>query len=466
MPYLNKKVSKNPQRDYTIRTSEAFLSLTLLVENNSKLQSVYVLNLTTWLGLSIITKKNSNEAIEHLKATPEKINLIIVRSIIEKNEAAKAMVDFVQKSGLQIPIIEIGPGAEVPGCFAHVPNSLQIKILIQSCARALNITAKDMSLKEVPDFFPIPMIYFKIIKRTISTIYSQDEENPSKFNVVIKKSEPIDSAVIDQLIQNNVIELYVDKLDRLEFVNHLTSELMALLGKSEVSGDEEITATDKSMELLSKKLLSIGVNEETIKLAHKNMETVRRNVKSHSKLSKLLERLLSNKTSYLFKHTQILTYVCLHIIKNIDWGSPEQEEKVSFIAFFHDIVLENDDQARIKSTLELKTSKLDQPQKQLVERHAQLAAEFVSQFPHSPMGADQIIRQHHGTLNGIGFSEHYGNNVSPIAVVFIVAEEFTRIILKRETGPFDRTEMLRELKEEFPTSRFQKVIELLQTITF
>jgi HD-GYP domain-containing protein (c-di-GMP phosphodiesterase class II) len=208
------------------------------------------------------------------------------------------------------------------------------------------------------------------------------------------------------------------------------------------------------------------VNEETIKLANKNIDNMKRVVKSNPKMAKLLERLLSNRSSYLYKHTQILTYVSLHIIRNIDWGNPEQEDKISFIAFFHDIVLENDRQAQIKSTKELKTAEFDTPEKLLVERHAQMAADFVAKFPHAPMGADQIIRQHHGTLNGIGFSEHFGNNVSPISIVFIVAEEFTRIILKRETGPFDRNEMLRELKEEFPTSRFQKVIELLNTITF
>ena len=139
---------------------------------------------------------------------------------------------------------------------------------------------------------------------------------------------------------------------------------------------------------------------------------------------------------------------------------------MSFIAFFHDIVLENDQQAQIKSTLELKKVLIEPSAKLLVEKHAQMAAEFVAKFPHAPMGSDQIIRQHHGTLNGVGFSEHYGANVSPVAVVFIVAEEFTRIILKRETGPFDRMEMLRELKEEFPTSRFQKVIDTLQSVTF
>ena len=114
--------------------------------------------------------------------------------------------------------------------------------------------------------------------------------------------------------------------------------------------------------------------------------------------------------------------------------------------------------------MELKKAKFEPAVKALVEKHAQMAAEFVQKFPHAPMGADQIIRQHHGTLNGIGFSEHYGNNVSPMAVVFIVAEEFTRIILNNEHGPFDRAAFIRELKEEFPTSRFQKVISTLESL--
>lgn len=442
------------------------MSLTLLVESNPMIESFYMLNLATWLGLDIVAKKKAEFAIKLLETQSDTIKLIIVRAVIDKEESAKMILDFLASRGLQIPVIEIGPGKEVPGCFAHVPNSLQLKILIQNSAKALNITAKDMSAKVVPDFFPIPIVYFKVIKRSVCPVYSQNMDDPKKFDLRIQKLKDFTEKDITDMIAEGVTHLYVNKLDRLEFVNNVTSELMTLLETKDLSPDEAVSAADKSMELLSKKLVTIGVNEETIRLAKTNMDVMRKNVKANPKMAKLLERLLANKTSYLFKHTQILTYVCLHIIKNIDWGNAEQEEKVSFIAFFHDIVLENDKQAQIKSTLELKKADFEIAERTLVEKHAQLAAEFVSKFPHAPMGSDQIIRQHHGTLNGVGFSEHYGNNVSPVAVVFIVAEEFTRIILKHENGPFDRLEMLRELKEEFPTSRFQKVIDILQSVTF
>ena len=442
------------------------MSLTLLVENNPRIESCYTLNLSTWLGLTTIVRKSAELAIKCLDNEASSIQLIIVRIGIEKEESAKILVKYVQNNGLKIPVIEIGPGEEVPGCVARVPNSLEIKILIQSAAKALNITAKDMSTKVVPDFFPIPTSYFKILKHASSPIYTQNLLDKSKYDLLYKKNSVIEEADINKLLNNDIASLYENKLERLELVNVITSEFMSQLDRKDLSQDEEISATDKSIELLSKKLLAIGVNEETIKLAHKSMDTIRRNVKSQPKLSKLIERMLSNKTSYLFKHTQILTFIGLHITKNMDWGNAEQENKMSFIAFFHDIVLENDQQAQIKSTLELKKVLMEPTAKILVEKHAQLAAEFVAKFPHAPMGSDQIIRQHHGTLNGVGFSEHYGANVSPVAVVFIVAEEFTRIILKRESGPFDRMEMLRELKEQFPTSRFQKVIDTLQSITF
>ena len=135
---------------------------------------------------------------------------------------------------------------------------------------------------------------------------------------------------------------------------------MSALEVEEISEDEMITAVDKSIELLSKKLLTIGIKEETIVLAKKNIAIITANAKRSTKLSKLLDRLLSNKTSYLYKHTQILTYVGLHIIHNIDWGNADQEEKICFIAFFHDIALETDEQGKISSNSELKKSKLSE----------------------------------------------------------------------------------------------------------
>jgi len=438
------------------------LKLTLLVENNPKIESFYKLNLFTWLGLETSCVKSGALALEHLTSHSDSVNLIIVRCRIGKEEAAQVIIDFLKLKSLEIPVIVIGPG-EVPDVTC-VANSLDLKLLIKKAAVALNITAKDMSNKVVADYFPIPIGYFNSIKRSVCSVYIQDTQMPQLYNLKIDKLKDFDANLISGLIQEGVNCLYVDKMDRLDFVNNVTSELISDLKAEEISEDELITAVDKSVELLSKKLLTIGITEETIALSKKNIAIITANARKSTKLSKLLDRLLSNKTSYLYKHTQILTYVGIHIVHNIDWGNADQEEKISFIAFFHDIVLENDLQCQISSMNELKKSKLSEAEKTLVEKHAQLAAEYVAKFPHAPMGSDQIIRQHHGQLHGLGFSDHYGANISPMAMVFIVAEEFTKIILKQESGKMNREEMLRELREEFTTSRFLKIVDKLETL--
>ena len=440
--------------------------IALLIEGNQKIESFYMLNLTTWVGLDSIAKRRSEFAIKMLEEGQTKIDLIICRNKIDKEDSGLLIIEYLKNKNLSIPVIILGPGKTPDGAYAHIINSLDLKNVIKNSAKALGITAQEMVNKVVPDYFPIPIQYFTHLKRSVCDVYATDFDDTLKYVKRIEKLKDFNVESITTMIAEGVDYLYVDKMDRLDFVNNVTSELVTMLENGELDENEQVSATERGVELLSQKLKTIGINDETIALAKKNMESIRGNIKKAPMLAKLIDRLLSNKTGYLFKHTQVLTFVALHIIRNIDWGTPEQEEKIAFICFFHDIALETDVQGMIKNNAELKKANFPTREKTLVEKHAQIAAEMVSKFPHAPMGSDQIIRQHHGQLNGVGFSEHYGANISPMAIVFIIAEEFTRIILKREFGPFDRAEMIAELRQEFSTARFQKTIDLLESITF
>ena len=440
------------------------MTQTLLIENNVKIENFYLLNLSMWLELKVITKNTLESALAHIGTESKNINLIICRCQIDGKNIIPQVQEKLKSLGLTIPIIVVGPGPSTENIFGYIPNSLQIKPLIQNCAKALNITAKQMSEKPVPDFYPIPIHYFKVTKVAICQLHTQDLDDKNKYNIKIKKNAPIDEAQINRLIQEGFSHLYVDKLDRLELAHFITSELISTLAPTEISADEEVTMAERSLELLSKKLLTMGVNEDTIALATKNLDGMKKNYKKNPKLSGLLEKLLSNKSSYIYAHTQIMIYLCLHIIKNIDWGNQEQEEKISFIAFFHDIALEKDEHAKIKSNAELKAAPFSEQEKQLIDKHAQLAAEIISKIPRTPIGADQIIRQHHGNLNGVGFSEHFGNNVTPVSMVLIVAEEMTRMLLNAPENKLNKTQIVSELRQTFSTNRFKKIIDTVETV--
>lgn len=420
-----------------------------------------MLNLTSYAGMEVVVTHTPQGAIDILAQRP--FELIITRARIGQEDAAAMLTAHLQERGLDLPVLVIGEGVVPKGAAGPIKGSLDLRLVIKGAAQALKITAEQMAHKKVPDYYPLSARFFEWLSIPCCNVFSRDAEGNTA--QIFPAGQAINKNIFTQLSRVSNGQFYVNKLDRLKMTDQITAELLAQLDEKDLNSDERIQASVSNMKLLAGKLVSMGITEETIALARKGMNSMAGAVKAYPQMGALLKRMLSNETGYLYRHTQIATYVALHIVRNIDWGTPEQEEKISFIAFFHDITLENEAQARVGTAEELRQAKFDPKTKDLVERHAQLSAELVHRYPHSPMGADQIIRQHHGMLNGVGYSDHFGANLSPMALVFLVAEEYTRIVLDSNPDQLDPKSMIKKLREHFPPLRIQKIIDLVQTIT-
>lgn len=439
------------------------MKLTLLVENNTELESFYSLNLQTWVGARVLPKKEAKFCLQVFEENPD-IACVITKARNGLEKSAEALYEYLQKSGKKIPLIVIGKSTIEDENIIHLPSGLDIKPLIQNVAKALGVTAQDMASMQVPEYFPIPINYFLALKRTVTTAYEEDIDNAGSYIKKLNENEEFNEELIKDYIREGVANLYVMKNDRLKFVTNVTQELVAKIDMDELNDNEQIAAAEMGQQLLGQKLALIGITDETTKLANKQIKMMANNARKYPKMGKLIARLMSNKAGYLFKHGQILTYICTHMMENIDWGNADQVKKISFVAFFHDIMLQNDEQAMIHSEAELKNSNLGPKQRELVSKHAQLAAEMIQKYPHAPMGADQIIRQHHGITHGIGFSETYGGNLSPMTIVFILAEEVTDQII-RSGKDLNFEALINRMREKYPTQRFQKIIDIMEQIS-
>lgn len=440
------------------------MKLTLLVENNPQLEQFYTLNLQTWVGAQIECVSSADVAPTIIDQSPN-LKLIIVKAKIGEENSAQVVLDYLQSTQREdVTVIVIGGDPASAYLEAqqaiHFPTGLEIKPLLQACAKILEVTAIDMAKLDVPDFFSIPISFFYVLKHSVTDIYEQVD---NKYQLKLNEFEDFDVNVIDELRNSHVNFLYVKKQDRLKFVTNVTQELVAKIDLSELDENEKIHAIQSNQKLLHKKLSRAGITEETVELAQKNLKSVMSTVKKYPRLKRLMARLLANKSGYLYKHIQVLTFIGVQVMEFIDWGNDEQKDKFAFIAFFHDILLETDEQAQIRTNQQLKASSFDKDQQQLINTHAQKAAELVGKYPHAPMGVDTIIRQHHGVTHGVGFSETYGGNLSPMAVVFILAEEFTGALLEAGDSLVIST-IISNMREKYPTQRFQKIIDAFEKL--
>ena len=427
-------------------------AITLLVEDNDELAKFYRLNLKVWVGAEVCRAANIKE-VEVFLQKNKNIDLIISKAAF--TPIVKKLLDA--DNTREISHIDIG-SKNFDG--ETIENGLEIKPLLQASAKALGVTAKDMAKMVVPDYFPLDLLYFASIKQPICSIYSCNE---GSYEVVFKADEDIDRQKLVELKQGGHESLFVEKNDRLKLVTNLTQEIVTKIKPEALNPAEVLSASEMTQQLLQFKLRRIGITPETADLAKANIKNMVAASRKFPKLGKLMARLLKNKSSYLYKHSQVLMFVCSHLMDHIDWGNEEQKKTINFVAFFHDIALENEEQAQIHTEAQLKQSKISKQEKELVHKHAQIAAELVVKFPHAPMGADTIIRQHHGITHGVGFSDSYGGNLSPMSVVFILAEDFVDHLINSGTD-LNIDSKIKQMRARYSTQRFQKIIDILETV--
>ena len=109
--------------------------------------------------------------------------------------------------------------------------------------------------------------------------------------------------------------------------------------------------------------------------------------------------------------------------------------KLSYVAYFHNISLKNEDFMKIKTMEELKAADLQKSEDEMILNHAHLSASIVEKFPMVPEGVGTIIKEHHGAKNGVGFPESLSICITPLSMMFLVVEDFVDEFLKVSEKP-------------------------------
>lgn len=435
----------------------------LIIENDPKFYQIYQLNLKTFLECHVELIDLPEQVIPAIEDDP--VDLIITRTNFLGRNLVKYLFEQLKQNNIDVPTLALGSSNEDLSEFdiTHLSNGIQLKDIVKNAARILGITAQMMAKIHVDDYYPIGIQNFSFIDDSICDVYIY---NGDIYELIIPRFTHFNQTAIEKHQINGVENLYVKKEDRLKIVNYITSSMISNIDFDSLDDNDQTAAQEVSHKLISLKLTEFGVTEETINLGKKAISSIAQNIIKTNRVNGLINKLLSNKSSYLFKHIQLTTFFGFHLIRNVDWGTKEQLDTFAFTAFYHDICLQNDKQAMIHSNEELQAANFDPKEKELVNKHAQKAATFIYQMPSFPMGVDQIIRQHHGTLNGIGFSEHYSTNISPLATVFMLSEETAKILLSapESDDPFDF--LLKRLKEKFNTARFKKYLKILESVKY
>ncbi len=446
----------------------------ILLSNHELLNDLLSFNLKAFCDIDLKVCTSFEEALNQINVLGVECSIIISLSKIDDTDCPVKMRELLQSKSLAIPMVVIGEMSKLSNTkkVLTLPPNLNIPLVVKSTAKILNITAKDMAAKEVPDYYPVPLSILRNFETAPCNVYVKiGRTGPFEYSQTLTKGEDLrPNAKLNSYADDGVLNLYIPSSMRLEIVNLASKIVMDKLDDPSLSDQDRVATVEQGYEVIGGLLgESATVTPEIVDISKKCMETVSDIIHNVPKLRNLLGMMLQNKTGFLYLHSVMGTYVSRHIINNISWGSDEHAEKLSFVFYFHDIFLAPifAKYPHLQSEENLVFQEdISEKDKEIVINHARLASDMVKNFPRCPMGADAIISQHHGTSNGMGFALEYKDDISPLAKVLIVSEAFVDELMKsKDLGQKINLEAIIEsLRAKFTKHTYKKIILALENI--
>jgi HD-GYP domain-containing protein (c-di-GMP phosphodiesterase class II) len=437
----------------------------ILIESNKTMKDLISVNLTTYLGVDVIHRKTAKDAISLLDILPS-IDLIITNAKIDREDSANVLNEYLIKNNLEINLIVLG--GEVSSPTSHTLSIADDKDwlkVVSFTANIFGITEETLARRIVPDYVPVPVRYFLNLESVNCDVFIRIKKSPIEYQFVkrIHHGDSFSKESIMAYVKQNLTHFFIPKDSYKNFAIFLSNLLVAKIEAADNNLIEKIDLMGEAYVMATREILHLGFNSEIVQLSDLIIENMVKSFGKSPEMSSLLHKVINSKTGLLYQRSYMVSVVASEMMKNLRMENKKDSEKLAFAAFFHDILLtEHEHLSKINSLEDLEKAKLSEKEWDLVFNHANDAALLIKGHPESPIGADEIIRQHHGAANGKGFSNAI-ESLPDLSKIFIVAHHFVLELMKFKENGGEPRPITEDLFRRYPSSDMAPIIRSLET---
>lgn len=431
----------------------------IVIDDHIKSSELYSSSLEVYLNANVTLFSSPEHA--RLFLDTNKVDAIITRSRIGNLNSDTIFYERIRSNKKKVFLYVLGKSKLSIHAAKIFKNNFEIPNLIKSIAKDLEVTPKSMASLELGEYYPFKT---KNIIKNLCLVCNIFIKKDQEFSKLLSADNYFSPDVLSILNNQDCDTVYVKASQRLSFINSQLMFFQELLAEDELSVKDEFMLTNMAYKLIKSSVLEMNISPEIILTTERCIDTIQSIVQKIPDLNNLYET-LKDSDDLDFNQTIILCFICNHLIENIEWGTNEQKIKLTFVSFFHNITLPSS-YILINSNEALDRMNITKEEMKKVLKHALDSAKVVSKFKSKiPLGVDTIIKQHHGSLDGYGFNS-FPQSISPLAIIFLVADEWVTHILKSQKNNYNITkhELMSIVKSKYKTLSFEKVIKAFEKI--
>jgi hypothetical protein len=411
----------------------------LIIDPDESTRLILKINLLKYTKLEYVEKRNFSEAIEVLRVHSE-FNLIICRD----PNVGEQLKNFLCQEKISINIFFIN-------------TTLTWENTASQITKMLGVGQEDETL----EYLPVNVNYFldDNFYASACDIYIRIKKGSSyQYVKRLHSADHFTKQDIQKYIDSGLKYFYIERKVFSQLLGAMTTQIVSKLADKKIQAEERILATTESYEVTLECIHALGINSHVVTLVEESLNSMEKSIGESNSLSVFLKTLRNNPLSYGYAHSYLCSLILYKVIEQFDWNSIQVKKKLTYVAFFHDISLSDMDLMKVVNNKDLES--LSGPDQRKVENHALQSALLIDSFPNIPQGIGTILKEHHGSKNGIGFPEELSIAIAPLSMMFVVVESFVDEVLKIRGIP-----TVNDLKKIFDTisPRYNKVT-YLQTV--
>jgi len=437
----------------------------LVIHPPGPFSTLLELNLSTSFNINIINRNSAAEGCHMLDLLSD-VSLIVTATSCGDERTLDTLLHYLKQSELETKLVVLG---ENQAKADNILSIIEYSDITQVIKEISNFYVKDDSellFDESEAYHSYPAKFLLEITRPPCDIYIRVNKGHDVFHYIkrLRSNEDYEVETIQRYLDHGLISFFVLQVDVEILTNEISKKLLEKLEAENKNPQKKLDIIGDSFTFATQLLRELGFKENSTKLVEGVLENIQKTLEEKKFKSKdLMDNLLNSKASIFYRVSHLTSLIGCQMLKESKWGNTDFQVKLAFAAFFHDIMLTKDSMAYCRDQESLNDQEYTKKEIEIVKNHAQKAAKLVTSYPDLPFDADTLILQHHGSLDGIGFTNKLPPSLSKLAYVFIIAEQFAFEVIKSKDDGTNRSpqDILNQIKSEYTSDKALKTIKLL-----
>lgn len=441
----------------------------LFVEQDKNVRTLIKTAIKGEFRVVFVGAEDAREAIKILGE--EEFDMVLTRGVINQQRTGSSLVNYKKKNPDKVPHLLIldDEQFDVEGVY-NLPIPYDHADLVSKVHQVLAEAKVHPDKENVPPHIPFELVFFKNMETTPCDLFLKMLRSDGEHFVKrYRAKDSIDQDIIDKYSKGDKVKyFYVESKDRFAFFNHMVKICFDYICKEKASEVHlNIGRHAENYQIIQDMVNVFGIEEETIRVCDQTIKKMLDQVRQFNQLNDLLPTVLSSPGSYMYKHCYLNLLMTAHLLPSLKWSGQKHYElvmeKMCYAIFFHDICLQDEKLVRIANKIDFyKAENLTPKEREIVLNHANMASTLLQRYHGLPSGVDIIVKQHHGTTNGIGFTDYYKASISQMSMMFIILEEFVGQVLDYHSHKQGILKIIDDMSRKFELPTYLRIVEALK----